>query len=125
MYLFVSKLRGYINCKRSILMALTEQEMKKMTVKDLREWAKENSKLVGVSGMKKDELIGNLMEEFGIEPEDKKVSSLANKADLKTEVKRLKDKMDILLQEENKNSNQLKNIRRRIRNLKRDMRTAS
>jgi len=107
-------------------MSLTEQEMRKMTVKDLRVWAQENTALVGVTSMKKDLLVEALMEELGIETEKKKAKlDVKDRQATKNEILRLKEKQQKLLEEKTKNPDQLKNIRRRIRRLKKELRKVS
>ncbi len=112
-------------------MTITEQELRKMTATALKEWAQENTKLAGVTGMKKDELLTGIFKELGIEPEEvkpvkkAKIAKKASKIDIndksavKGEISRLRDKKEKLLEDAEKNYNQLKNLRRRIRYLKR------
>ncbi len=107
-------------------MSTTESDLKKMTVKDLRVFAQENTSLTGVTGMKKEELLNALLAELGLEK--KKQTSkvdIKDKQATKKEVLRLKEKQQKLMQSETKNQNQLKNIRRRISRLKKEMRKVS
>ena len=50
--------------------AIKEKPLEKMTVKDLREMAKEMPEIVGVHGMKKDELISAIKKVKGIPPSE-------------------------------------------------------
>ncbi len=96
-------------------------ELKKMTVKQLRELAKDDSSIIGATAMKKDELVEALSEEDDT-VQEKGTSGPISKDQAKSEIVRLKDKMARLSEGDSKNVKQLKNIRRRIRNLKRNLR---
>ena len=105
---------------------MTYAELKKMTVKQLREFAKDKTELTGLSSMKKDELLNTLAGE--LERKEPKKESAKGKKDpraTKNEIIRLKQKKEDLLQAKSKNPKQLRNVRRRIRNLKRIMRKVS
>ena len=103
---------------------MTVAELKKMTVKQLREYAAEHTELTGLSGMKKEQLVETLIEALGLETKKKVTGdALKDKKSSKNEILRLKQKKEELLASAKKNAQQLKNIRRRIRNLKRNMRT--
>ena len=122
-------------------MAESYEELQKMTVKALREFAQENTAIVGVTGLKKDQLIDAICEELGIEKtldaarkdEKKTVSQKAKKSKVdlskkqsaKQEILRLKEKKTALMQDKTKNYRQLKNIRRRIRRIKMEIRKVS
>ncbi|MFC1556805.1 Rho termination factor N-terminal domain-containing protein [candidate division KSB1 bacterium] len=117
------------------------EELQKMTVKALREFAQENTGIVGVTGLKKDQLIDAICEDLEIEKtpdtarkdEKKPVSQkakkskvdLSNKQSAKQEILRLKEKKTALMQDKTKNYRQLKNIRRRIRRIKMEIRKVS
>lgn len=109
---------------------MTEAELKKMTVKRLRDLAAEKTEIQGLTGMKKEELVSALIEELKIKiekeapPAEKKEVVLDSKS-AKKEITRLKQKKSDLLGGKSLNSKQLKNIRRRMRNLKRIMRKVS
>lgn len=100
---------------------MTEADLKKMTVKDLKALAAEKTELTGVTDMRKDALIEAIIKELGIEKETKKVAADAinNKMAAKKEILRLKQKKEELLNSSKATPRQLKNIRRRVRSLKR------
>lgn len=109
---------------------MTEAELKKMTVKQLRDLATEKTEVKGLKGMKKDELVSTLMENLGISSEEKAPAAEKKAVELdgkssKNEIMRLKQKQTDLLGGKSKNPEQMKNIRRRIRSLKRKMRKVS
>jgi len=106
---------------------MTEAELKKMTVKQLRALASEKTDLTGMSGMKKEELVVALVEKLGIKKEVKKAGTEApkDKQATKKEIKRLKQKRNELFQANTKNRKQLRNIRRRVRKLKKNLRKVS
>jgi len=107
-------------------MSKTEEELRKMTVKDLRVFAQENTSLVGITSMKKEQLLESIIEELGIERTKKKTKlDVKDKKNTKKEIMRLKEKKEALLKETKKNPSQLRNIRRRIRNLKKSLRQVS
>ena len=122
-------------------MAESYEELQKMTVKALREFAQENTAIVGVTGLKKDQLIDAICEDLEIEKtpdtarkdEKKTVSQKAKKSKVdlskkqsaKQEILRLKEKKTALMQDKTKNYRQLKNIRRRIRRIKMEIRKVS
>jgi hypothetical protein len=98
---------------------MTEEELHTMTVKQLREFAVANTKLVGVTGMKKEELLDALMAELGIE-KSKHIGggNITDKKSAKKEIARLKQKKQTLLRSSAVSSKQLRNIRRRVHKLK-------
>ncbi len=110
---------------------MTESELKKMTVKQLKEYASEHTKLSGMSGMKKDALVSAIIDELGIDEPGKELSKvekkkgLNDKGAIKIEILRLKQKKSELQEQDVNNSNQFRNIRRRIRNLKRKIQKVS
>jgi len=103
---------------------MTEEELRKMTVKDLRKIAAEQTELSGITGMKKDVLIEALVKELNIKQAKKQATgkALDDKISTKREILRLKQKKDDLLKQKSKKPAQLKNIRRRVRNLKKHLR---
>jgi len=109
---------------------MTEAELKQMTVKQLRDLATEKTEISGVKGMKKDELVSSLIENLDISTDEsapatgKKSVKLDSKSS-KKEIMRLKQKQTELLSSKAKNPGQMKNLRRRIRSLKRIMRKVS
>ena len=114
---------------------MTEPELKKMTVKKLREFASKNTELSDISGLKKDALITAIVEALGVDAPKKQTSKdeskketgkkLSKKKEIKIEIVRLKQKKEELLKQKTKKSGQIRNIRRRVRNLKRMSRRVS
>lgn len=109
---------------------MTEAELKKMTVKQLRDLATGKTEIQGLTGMKKEELVNALMEELKIkigekDPVAEKKAVVLDSKSAKNEIMRLKQKISDLLGGKSSNPKQLKNIRRRVRNLKRIMRKVS
>ncbi len=105
---------------------MTEPELKKMTVKKLREFASKNTELSGISGLKKDALITAIVEALGVDaPKKQTGKKLSKKKEIKIEIVRLKQKKEELLKQKTKKSGQIRNIRRRVRNLKRMSRRVS
>ena len=103
---------------------MKEADLKKMTVKQLRELATEKTDLTGLSGMKKEMLVKAMIDKLGVDS-SKKVAgeALKNKQAAKKEIVRLKRKKQELLKfGAKKNPQQLRNIRRRARSLKRHLR---
>ncbi len=97
-----------------------------MTVKQLKEYVSEHTKLSGVSGMKKDALVSAIKDELGIESTKVEMKKgLKDKSAIKTEILRLKHKKSELQEQDVNNSNQFRNIRRRMRNLKRQIQKVS
>jgi hypothetical protein len=98
-----------------------EKPLEKMTVTELREMAKDMPGIVGVHGMKKDELIVAIKEIKGIkdEPVRKKNASVA---DIKKQIKAIKvQRQDAL---EAKDSKMATIYKRRISRLKKKSRKA-
>ena len=106
---------------------MKESELTKMTVKQLRELAKEKTDASGVTAMKKDQLIDLLVTERDVEVvRTKKVKKMdLNRDQAKAEILRLKQKKEELEKSKDLNKKQLKNIMRRVRNLKRLIRNVS
>ena len=102
------------------------KDLQKMTVKSLREEAAKHEGMTGVTGMKKDELVTALAEVMGIEKPKKSaaakvaVKAKKNKADLKAEIKKLKD--DRAKAIDSKDAKQLKIARFHIKRVKRELR---
>ena len=103
--------------------AADEKPLEKMTVKDLREIAKDIPGISGVHGMKKDELLVAIKEARGVKDEPvKKADSAtsAQKADLKAQIKSLKAQRQAALEAKD---NKLATIyKRRISRLKKKTR---
>ena len=99
-----------------------DKPLEKMTVKDLREIAKEIPEISGVHGMKKDELIVAIKEAKGIQDEPvKKVD--ASVAEIKTKIKALKAQRQAALEASDKKMATI--YRRRISRLKKRTRRAA
>lgn len=95
----------------------------KMTVKDLREIAKEIPEITGVHGMKKEELIDALREVKGIEVETTKVKKAEGVGELKEKIKALKVQRQQALEAKDKKMATI--YRRRISRLKKKTRRAA
>ena len=95
----------------------------KMTVKDLREIAKEIPEITGVHGMKKEELIDALREVKGIDDEGAKVTKTEGIAKLKRKIKALKIKRREALEARDKKMATI--YRRKISRLKKKTRRAA
>ena len=95
----------------------------KMTVKDLREIAKEIPEITGVHGMKKNELIDALRSVKGIETGTKKERKSANDGELKTQIKQLKAKRRQAIETKDKKMAAI--YRRKISRLKKKTRHAA
>ena len=107
-----------------------EKPLEKMTVKDLREIAKEVPGITGVHGMKKEELIVALKEAKGIkdEPAKKstgkpKVKTVVSVRELKTVIKQLKVKREQAIADSDRKMAKI--YRRRISRLKKKTRQAA
>lgn len=94
----------------------------KMTVKDLREVAKEIPEISGVHGMKKEELIDALRAVKGIEAEAPKTKA-EGIGELKAQIKTLKSKRQQALEAKDKKMATI--YRRRISRLKKKTRRAA
>lgn len=95
----------------------------KMTVKDLREIAKEIPEISGVHGMKKNELIDALRENKGIEDEGAKAKKTEGIGNLKQKIKALKVKRQEALAAKDKKMATI--YRRKISRLKKKTRRAA
>jgi hypothetical protein len=96
--------------------------LEKMTVKELREMAKDIPQIVGVHGMKKEELIVEIKKAKGIadEPEKKADASIAQ---LKQKIKALKIERQAALEAKDRKKATI--FRRRISRLKKRTRRAA
>ncbi|MCP4723709.1 MAG: hypothetical protein GY863_01670 [bacterium] len=106
---------------------MKESELIKMTVKQLRDIAKETTDASGVTAMKKDELVDLLVTDKDVEVvRTKKVKKVdLTKEQAKAEILRVKQKKEEMEKSGEINKKQLKNIVRRVRNLKRLIRNVS
>ena len=96
-----------------------EKPLEKMTVKELREMAKDIPQIVGVHGMKKEELIGEIKKAKGITDEPLKKAD-ASIAQLKQKIKALKIERRAALEAKDKKKATI--FRRRISRLKKKTR---
>jgi hypothetical protein len=103
------------------LVGTKEKPLEKMTVKDLREMAKEIPDIVGVHGMKKDELIAAIKKVKGIKDEPVKKAD-ASVAELKKTIRALKADRQAALESKNKKMATI--FKRRISKLKKKTRRA-
>jgi hypothetical protein len=106
-------------------MALTWEELHKMTVAQLREMAKglEDETLRGYSAMRKHELLPALCKVMGIEAHAHHEALGIDKARLKGQIRALKAKRDAAL--EAGNPADVKEARQKIKRLKRKIRKAT
>jgi hypothetical protein len=123
-------LRSELTEKRRRPKAMSSKEVEiwgkpliKMTVKDLREIAKEIPEISGVHGMKKDELIDALREIKGIEDEGPKAKKTEGIGNLKQKIKALKVKRQEALAAKDKKLATI--YRRKISRLKKKTRRAA
>jgi hypothetical protein len=98
-----------------------EKALEKMTVKDLREMAKDIPEIVGVHGMRKEELIVAIKEVKGIIDEPVKKTD-ASVGEIKQKIKRFKAQRQAAL--EAKDSKMATIYKRRISRLKKKSRRA-
>ena len=96
-----------------------EKPLEKMTVKDLREMAKEMPEISGVHGMKKEELIVAIKKVKGIKDEPVKKAD-ASVAELKNKINALKKERQAALETKNKKMATI--YKRRISRLKKKTR---
>lgn len=96
--------------------------LEKMTVKDLREMAKDLPGIVGVSGMKKEELLVAIKEAKGIKDKPAKKAD-ASVAEIKKKIKAVKVQRQAAL--EAKNSKMATIYKRQISRLKKKSRRAA
>jgi len=99
-----------------------EKALEKMTVKDLREMAKDIPEIVGVHGMKKEELVAAIKQAKGIVDETVKKKNTSIRQ-LKQNIKGLKDMRQAAL--ESKNRKMATIYKRRISKLKKKTRRAA
>jgi len=99
-----------------------QKPLEKMTVKELREMAKDIPQIVGVHGMKKEELIVEIKKAKGITDEPLKKAD-ASVAQLKQKIKALKIERRAALEAKDKKKATI--FRRRISRLKKKTRRAA
>ena len=99
-----------------------QKPLEKMTVKELREMAKDISQIVGVHGMKKEELIVEIKKAKGIADEPLKKAD-ASIAQLKQSIKAFKIERQAALKAKDKKKATI--FRRRISRLKKKTRRAA
>jgi hypothetical protein len=99
-----------------------QKPLEKMTVKELREMAKDIPQIVGVHGMKKEELIVEIKKAKGITDEPLKKAD-ASVAQLKQKIKALKIERQAALEAKDKKKATI--FRRRISRLKKKTRRAA
>lgn len=106
-------------------MAHTYEELKGKTVAELREVAAgmEHEAVKGYTQLNKDHLLAALCKALGLDMHEHHVAVGVDKAGIKTRIRELKDKRNAALVA--KDHAQLRNILRRIHNLKRDIRKAT
>jgi hypothetical protein len=102
--------------------AAKEKPLEKMTVKELREMAKDIPGITGVHGMKKDELVVEIKKAKGIKDEPVKKAD-ASIAELKNKIKTLKVQRREALEANDKKKATI--FRRRISRLKKKTRHAA
>ncbi len=98
-------------------MAHTYEELKSMTVAQLREVAKESGDVHGYSSMHKEHLLHELCVAFGLEEHVHHEVKGIDKASIKARIRELKAQRDAAL--EARDRVQLKRARRKIHRLKR------
>lgn len=101
----------------------TRQQLQRLTTTKLREIAFELGEVVGVHGMKKDELVDAVFKLRGIEEADAVAEVSIDKTAIKSEIRELKAIRDSAL--ETGNALELKRVRKRIKRLKRALRKVS
>lgn len=101
----------------------TRAQLQRLTTTKLREIALELGEVVGVHGMKKDELVDAIFELRGIEEADATAEVSVDKSSIKSEIRELKVRRDSAL--ELGNAFELKRVRKRIKRLKRALRKVS
>jgi hypothetical protein len=106
-------------------MAHSYEELKKKTVAQLREVAKEieHDAVQGYSQMNKDHLLTAICKALGLDMHEHHHVVGVNKAQIKSRIKALKEKRDQALAAHD--SKQLKSIRRSIHHLKRKLHRAT
>jgi len=98
---------------------IKEKPIDKMTVKELREVAKETPEITGVHGMNKAELVGSIQKAKGIEDTPKKKGD-ASIRDIKLKIRKLKAETEAFLKADNKKMAII--FKRRISRLKKKTR---
>ncbi len=98
---------------------IKEKPIDKMTVKELREVAKETPEITGVHGMNKAELVGSIKKARGIEDTPKKKGD-ASVRDIKLKIRKLKAETEAFLKADNKKMAII--FKRRISRLKKKTR---
>ena len=101
---------------------IKEKALEKMTVKELREMAKDMPQIVGVSGMKKDELIVAIKEVKGIKDEPIKKAD-ASVGELKKKIREVKAQRQAALEAKDRKMATI--YKRRISRLKKKTRSAA
>ena len=101
---------------------IKEKALEKMTVKDLREMAKDMPQIIGVSGMKKEELIVAIKEVKGIKDEPIKKAD-ASVGELKKKIKEIKVQRQAALEAKDRKMATI--YKRRISRLKKKSRSAA
>jgi len=99
-----------------------EKPIDKMTVKELRDVAKEIPEITGVHGMNKAELLGSIKKAGGIKDTPKKKAD-ASVRDIKSKIRKLKAEREAFLKANNKKMAII--FRRRISKLKKKTRKAA
>jgi hypothetical protein len=100
---------------------ITAKPLEKMTVKDLREMAKEIPEISGVHGMKKDELIAAIKEVKGIKDTPVKKTD-ASIGEIKSKIKAYKSQRQAAIEAKDKKMATI--FKRRISRLKKKTRKA-
>ena len=101
---------------------IEEKPIDKMTVKELREIAKEIPEITGVHGMNKAELVSSIKKARGIEDTPKKKADTLVR-DIKSKIRKLKAEREAFLKADNKKMAIIS--RRRISRLKKKTRKAA
>ena len=101
----------------------TRNQLQRLTTKKLREIALGLGEIVGVHGMKKDELVDAIFELRGIEEIEGAPEPTIDKSALKSEIRELKALRDSAI--EAGDALELKRVRKRIKKLKRVLRKVS
>jgi uncharacterized lipoprotein NlpE involved in copper resistance len=99
-----------------------EKPLDKMTVKELRDVAKQLPEISGVHGMNKSELLSAIQKARGIKEEPKKKTD-ASVFEIKKKIKALKAEREVALNNDDKKMAKI--CRRRITRLKRKTRRAA
>ncbi len=100
-----------------------EKALDKMTVKELREVAKEIPEITGVHGMNKGELYGAILKARGIAEKPKKAKADRTLKVIKLKIKKLKKERQSALEQKDRKVSRI--CRRRISRLKKRSRRAA